>query len=117
MLDIKEFRLHARLTSDVVDAWIEAGWLQPQRSDQGSGFSEIDLARAQLIRDLREDLGVNDEGISIILDLVDQMHGLRRTLREICGAVGVQPSESQQRILAEIRSRRPILLKGEESDR
>ena len=29
------------------------------------------------------DLGVNDEGIAVILDLVDQLHGLRRTLREL----------------------------------
>ena len=43
----------------------------------------VDLARAQLIRDLREDLGVNDEGISVVLHLVDQMHGLRRSMRDL----------------------------------
>ena len=44
-------------------------------------FSDVDLARAQLIRDLREDFGVNDEGVSVILHLVDQMHGLRRSMQ------------------------------------
>jgi chaperone modulatory protein CbpM len=39
------------------------------------------LARAQLIRDLREDFGINDEGISVVLHLVDQMHGLRRSMQ------------------------------------
>jgi len=29
-------------------------------------FSDLDVARAQLIRDLREDLGVNDEGVSVV---------------------------------------------------
>jgi len=43
-------------------------------------FSDVDLARAQLIRDLRDDFGVNDEGISVILHLIDQMHGLRRSM-------------------------------------
>ncbi len=46
-------------------------------------FSDVDLARAQLIRDLREDLGVNDEGISVILHLIDQMHGLRHSLQSL----------------------------------
>ena len=43
--------------------------------------TDVDLARAQLIRDLREDFGVNDEGVSVILHLVDQMHGLRRSMQ------------------------------------
>jgi chaperone modulatory protein CbpM len=43
----------------------------------------VDLARAQLIRDLRDDLGVNDEGISVILHLLDQVHGLRRSMHRL----------------------------------
>jgi chaperone modulatory protein CbpM len=43
------------------------------------------MARAQLIQDLRRDLGVNDEAIPIILDLIDQVHGLRRLLRGLVG--------------------------------
>ena len=39
-----------------------------------------DLARAELIRDLMQDLGVNDEGASVILNRLDQMYGLRRAL-------------------------------------
>ena len=46
-------------------------------------FSEVDLARARLIRDLKVDLGVNDDGIAIVLHLLDQLHGLRRLLREM----------------------------------
>ena len=41
----------------------------------------------QLIRDLREDLGVNDEGISVILHLLDQMHGVRRSMQELLQAM------------------------------
>jgi chaperone modulatory protein CbpM len=47
---------------------------------------DIDVARARLIRDLA-DIGVNDEGIPVILNLVDQMHGLRRALHEVLSAV------------------------------
>jgi chaperone modulatory protein CbpM len=115
MLDFQEFILRLRLSHDVVETWIAEGWLRPQRTDEGPLFTEMDISRAQLIRDLKEDLGVNEEGIAIILDLIDQMHGLRNTLREVCEAIGAQPTELQQRILGEIRSRRPILLKGSET--
>jgi chaperone modulatory protein CbpM len=32
---------------------------------------------------LKHDLGVNDEAVPIILDLIDQVHGLRRAVREL----------------------------------
>lgn len=115
MLNIQEFVLRVHIASDIIETWVEEGWLRPQRTDQGPAFTEMDVSRAQLIRDLGEDLGVNEEGIAIILDLVDQIHGLRKTLRELCEAVGVQPADLQQRILADIRDRRPISMKGSET--
>jgi chaperone modulatory protein CbpM len=46
-------------------------------------FSDVDLARARLIRDLKTGFGVNDEGIDVILHLMDQLHGLRRALDQL----------------------------------
>ena len=70
-----------------VELWIEAGWLLPQQEGESgegeSGLSDVDLARAQLIHDLKHGLGVNDEGIPLILDLIDQLHGMRRVMREL----------------------------------
>jgi len=40
-----------------------------------------------LIRDLKADFGVNDEGVDVILHLVDQLHGLRRALEQLRGDV------------------------------
>jgi chaperone modulatory protein CbpM len=42
----------------------------------------MDLARANLIRDLKDKMGVNDEGLGVILHLLDQMHALRRALAD-----------------------------------
>lgn len=88
-----EFLIQTRLDAQVVEAWIEAGWLRPHdsRSDQEPSeiessdidFSDIDLARARLIADLRGDLGINDEAVPVVLDLIDQIHGLRRLVREL----------------------------------
>ena len=82
MIPVDEFVVKIHIERRIVDSWIAAGWLMPQR-DPELVFSEIDLARAQLIRDLIEDFGVNDEGVSLILHLLDQVHGLRRSMREL----------------------------------
>jgi chaperone modulatory protein CbpM len=83
MIKVQEFLIRVRVERQSLDAWIAAGWLVPPQTDPELMFSDIDVARAQLIRDLREDLGVNDEGVSIVLHLIDQMHGLRRTMRDL----------------------------------
>ncbi len=114
MLDFNEFLMRVQLSEDVIEAWVAEGWLRPRRTGTGPAFSEIDVSRAQLIQDLRDDLGVNEEGVAIIRDLIDQMHGLRKTVRELCGAIGIQQADLQHRILSEMRSQRPIQLKGPE---
>jgi chaperone modulatory protein CbpM len=88
-----EFLLRARINAKVLDEWVEAGWLIPDQIDTGRRYSEVDLARAHLIRDLR-DLGINDEGIPVILDLIDQIYGLRRMLRGLLSTIKAQQQES-----------------------
>jgi chaperone modulatory protein CbpM len=87
MISAQEFLLRARLEHHSLEAWIAAGWLIPPQTDPELAFSDVDLARAQLIRDLRDDLGVNDEGISVVLHLLDQVHGLRRSMQELLDAM------------------------------
>lgn len=81
-----EFLVHARLDRRTLDLWIEEGWLIPGGTEVERAFYEADLARVQLIRDLIEDLGVNTEGVGVVLNLVDQLHGVRSALAEIIAA-------------------------------
>src|SRR2546429_6720551 len=83
MISVQEFLIRTRLEHHLLEAWMEAGWLVPPQTEPEPMFSDVDLARAQLIRDLRDDFGVNDEGISVILHLIDQMHGLRHSVRSL----------------------------------
>jgi chaperone modulatory protein CbpM len=85
-LEAEEVCLRVGVDATTIAAWAEAGWLSPQE-----GYSEIDVARARLIRDLRDDLGVNDEAVDVILDLVDQIHGLRQALQMLTAADRLPP--------------------------
>jgi chaperone modulatory protein CbpM len=76
-----EFLERARLDHKTLA--IEEEWLIPSRTESELIFTEMDLARANLIRDLKQNMGVNDEGLSVILHILDQMHGLRRALAHL----------------------------------
>jgi chaperone modulatory protein CbpM len=85
-----EFLTMVGLEHETLHAWLEEQWLVPSEASVEAPFNEIDVARAQLIRDLKEDLGVNDEGVGVILNLVDQLYGMRRTLMRLHQAAGAQ---------------------------
>jgi chaperone modulatory protein CbpM len=101
MIATREFLLRARIDAETLDAWVEAGWLRARAHGEAERFADIDLARARLIRDLQQDMRVNAEGIAIILDLVDQVHGLRWTLGELLAAIHARSEVIRRRVAAE----------------
>jgi chaperone modulatory protein CbpM len=103
MLGGRDFLMRARLDAASLEAWIEAGWLVPQRAGPERVFSELDLARAWLIRDMRDGMGVNDEGVAVALGLLDQVHGLRQALRRLGSALHALPDPLRREILAQLQ--------------
>jgi chaperone modulatory protein CbpM len=77
-----DFLYRTKLDEDTLEVWLAEKWIIPQDAPAGNAFSEADVARANLIRELMNDMGVNREGIGIVLDLLDQMHSLRRAMSE-----------------------------------
>ena len=103
MIDAGGFLLRLRIDAQALETWIEAGWLSPRREAEDRFFSEIDVARAELIRDLTQEMGINEDGVAVVLDLVDQIHGVRQALREVLSAVAAQPEPVRRRIAADMR--------------
>lgn len=84
----QEFLISSGLQVQTLEFWIEQQWLIPEETSSGVSFSDRDIARAKLIQDLKGDFGVNDEGIDVVLHLVDQLHGLRCVLRQLHAGMG-----------------------------
>ncbi|MBN9354419.1 MAG: hypothetical protein J0H04_10740, partial [Hyphomicrobium denitrificans] len=51
---------------------------------------------------LKGGIGVNDEGVSVVLHLLDQLHGLRRTLGDILAAVQAGPDDLREQLLSHL---------------
>lgn len=86
----QEFLQQAQLDHVTLKAWVAEAWIAPAQSSGEPEFSETDLARARLILELRRDMGVNDPGVGVILHLLDQLHGLRRAMKDLLDAAHQQ---------------------------
>ena len=65
----------------VLVRYIEREWVIPA-DPEAQRLDQLDLARAQLIHELLTDFGSNEESISVILHLLDQIKCLRSQLEE-----------------------------------
>jgi chaperone modulatory protein CbpM len=83
IMNKQQFLTSVGLQVQTLEIWLEHQWLIPDQTSAEMTFSDTDVARAHLIRDLKSDFGVNDEGIDVILHLVDQLHGLRWAFEQI----------------------------------
>jgi chaperone modulatory protein CbpM len=85
--------------------WVAQGWIRPaDRAAQG--FSEADLARAALICNLEDELGFTEEDVPVLLNLIDQIHGLRSELVGLLDALDDLPPEIRATVRMRITSRR-----------
>lgn len=64
-----------------VERWIREDWLRPTSQEGTWLFGEIDVARLRLIRELRDDMGLQEDALPIVLRLLDQLYDERRRLR------------------------------------
>ncbi|HXO02712.1 MAG TPA: chaperone modulator CbpM [Stellaceae bacterium] len=78
--------------------WVENSWILPERHADTWAFHEVDVARVELILDIRRDFAIDDEAMGLVLGLLDQVYGLRRQMRRLCDAVATQPQEVQDQI-------------------
>ena len=83
IMNKQEFLTSAGLQLQTLEFWVDQRWLIPDQTSAEMTFSDADVARAHLIHELKGDFGVNDEGVDVILHLVDQLHGLRGAFEQL----------------------------------
>lgn len=77
----------AGLTASDLARWIENDWVRPHGAAGAYQFQEIDVARVQLICELRDDLRVDEEALPVVLQLLDQIYGMRRQVHDLGDAL------------------------------
>jgi chaperone modulatory protein CbpM len=91
------------ISSKRLRLWVKRGWVKPAKTGSGYHFRDIDVARLELIRQLKLDMAVNNDAIPIVLSLIDQVHGLRYELKTLARAVETQHKDVQSAIVTAYR--------------
>ena len=94
-----------RISVTELRLWQAQGWVAPRQDDKGPVFDALDVARIRLVCELREDMEIDEETIPVLLSMVDQIHGLRRSLKSLAQAVDEQPEAVRKAVLTSFRSR------------
>lgn len=91
------------VTADRLRGWVARGWIAPARGSTGDEYSDIDVARVDLIRQLRDDMSVDPDAVSIVLSMMDQVYTLRRELRCLMRAIDTQPAGIKEDVLTALK--------------
>src|SRR3546814_20544356 len=87
-----------------LSAWIEQHWVLPVEVEGDLLFDDTDVARVKLIAELRNDLGVNEDAIPVVLRLLDQVYGLRRALAALNEAIPTLPESAPDQLRPHLRA-------------
>ncbi len=86
------------LTDELLAAWINEGWIQPKESRSAIYFTDVDVARIRMIRDFRIRMQIDEESIRLMLNLIDQVYGLRLQLKTLSRAVATLPEDMRRQV-------------------
>jgi chaperone modulatory protein CbpM len=90
-------RVHGLDRSEVVH-WVANRWVLPEQHGDTWLFREVDVARVELIQEIRQEFAIDDETVPVLLGLLDQIYELRRQLRRLCDAIESQPNEVREAV-------------------
>lgn len=94
------------LSEERLTVWVEEGLVRPAVPGREPRFAEIDIARLRLLVTLESELAVERETVPLVVELLDQIHGLRQALRTLGEAVAQQPDEVRAEIRATVSALR-----------
>ena len=104
MITVETLCIRVRgLRQDDLERWIEQSWVRPDGEPGRYLFHDIDIARVELIVELRERMQVNDEALPVVLSLLDQLYEARRRMRCVRDALDRAVPERREALAEEVR--------------
>ena len=88
------------LDAAVLERWITARWVRPERVGGSYQFHEVDVARVHLIVELTREMMIDEETIPVVLNLLDQLYAARKRLHSVARAIDALPPDLQARFRA-----------------
>lgn len=87
-----------RLTRTRLTAFVLAEAVQPAAGERGPCYTRVDIARLELLCDLTEGFGLEDDALGLVVALVDQLHAVRADLAALAAVIAEEPAETRRRL-------------------
>jgi chaperone modulatory protein CbpM len=94
------------MDAEALRRWVDLGWVLPQRDGEILRFDQADVARVRLICELHYELHIEEDSMSVVLSLMDQLYETRCSLNSLLSAVEAQPADVRAQITALVRPQR-----------
>lgn len=94
---------HYRVDRVELTAWIKLSWVRPRETAAGWEFDDVDVARINLIRELKRDVLADPDSLGLVLSLLDQLYTARRILHTVDDAIAALPDDLRQEVEARLR--------------
>lgn len=89
-------------------SFVAAHVVTPVVTPQGHAFTDVDVARLQLLCDLSEVYDLPEDTLGMVMSLIDQLNTARGDMRALMQAVATEPDEVRGRIGKTVRRLRVV---------
>jgi chaperone modulatory protein CbpM len=94
----------ATLTISRLTAFVEAEIVTPMQTPAGPVYRQLDLVRMELLCELSDEFGMENDALGVVMSLIDQLHDARSDLRAVLRAIENEPEAVRQRIAEALRT-------------
>ena len=95
--------LELDLPASELSEWIDRNWVLPDINNSTLFFSEEDVARARMLKELIHEIGANEPSVPVILRAMDQVYELRKMMNSLTDAIATLSLSSRQELEQAIR--------------
>ena len=104
-------RVHGRLTTVHVERWVPRGLLRPSAEGDAWTFEQSTWHAPACWPSWSTKWASTTKSVETVIDLVDQVHTLRRQLHQLGAAIGRQPPETREAIAVALEGSAPALIR------
>lgn len=94
-----------RLTRTRLSAFVSAEAVRPASGPQGACYTQVDIARLELLCDLTEGFELEEDALGLVVALVDRLHAAEADLAALMRVVAEEPPEVRRRLAGALTRR------------
>jgi chaperone modulatory protein CbpM len=94
-----------QLQQDALRRWIDLGFVRPRQEGELLRFDAADVVRVRLLCELHYDLRIEEDSLTVVLSLMDQLYAARRSVRTLISAIEAQPGDVRAQIATHVRTK------------